>query len=202
MTQHPTTARAPRTNRGLLIVISGPSGVGKTTITHTLETRLGAVFSVSMTTRTKTTADTEGVDYYFVDEPRFTQAIDRGELLEWAHVFGNYYGTPRKPVEHNLAAGRDVLLEIDVHGAEQVKRAFPDALSIFVLPPSEEELLRRLRARKREDESVIQRRFQEAQREIQQARDCHAYDHFVVNQHLQQAVDQAMAFVQQRKFAV
>ncbi len=202
MTHSPQKTHAPRTGRGLLIVISGPSGVGKTTITHTLESRIGAVFSVSMTTRAKTAADTEGVDYYFVDEPRFKQAIERDELMEWAAKFGNYYGTPRVPVECNLTAGKDVLLEIDVYGAEQVKRSHPEALSIFVLPPSEEELLRRLRARKREDESVIQRRFKEAQQEIRQAREGTAYDHFVVNADLQHAVDEALAIIQQRKVAV
>ncbi|MDH3584785.1 MAG: guanylate kinase, partial [Phycisphaerae bacterium] len=131
----------------LLVVISGPSGVGKTTITHALVDRLSAAFSVSMTTRPITAADTEGVDYFFVDQAGFDQAIEQGKLLEWARVFDYCYGTPRPPVQEHLEAGRDVILEIDVKGAIQVKAAMPEALLIFVLPPSEEELLRRLRNR-------------------------------------------------------
>lgn len=188
--------------RGLLVVISGPSGVGKTTITHQLVQRLGAVFSVSMTTRPKTAADTEGVDYYFVDEDRFQRAIDDGELLEWAQVFNNYYGTPRYAVERRLAEGRDVILEIDVYGAEQVKAAMPEALAIFVNPPSEDELLRRLRARAREGEDVIQRRFREAQREMRQARESGAYDHFIVNENLDEAIARACQIVHNHKAAV
>ena len=188
--------------RGLLVVISGPSGVGKTTITHQLVQRLGAVFSVSMTTRPKTAADTEGVDYYFVDNERFERAIADGELLEWAKVFTNYYGTPRGPVEHELHEGRDVILEIDVVGAEQIRKSMPDALAIFVNPPSEEELLRRLRARAREGEDVIQRRFSEAKREMQQARECGAYDHFIVNENLDEAINHAYQLVTDHKAAV
>jgi guanylate kinase len=187
---------------GLLVVISGPSGVGKTTITHQLVQRLGAVFSVSMTTRPKSAADTEGVDYYFVDELRFERAIADGELLEWAKVFTHYYGTPRGPVEHHLHEGRDVILEIDVNGAEQIKKAMPDALAIFVNPPSEEELLRRLRARAREGEDVIQRRFREAQREMKQTRGCGAYDHFIINENLDEAINHAYQIVTDHKAAV
>lgn len=188
--------------RGMLVVISGPSGVGKTTITKTLVDRLGAVFSVSMTTRTMTAADVEGRDYYFVDRARFRRAIEAGELLEWAQVFENYYGTPRAPVERHLAEGRDVILEIDVNGAEQVKRAMPEALAIFVDPPSEVELLRRLRARAREDEAKIQKRFAEAKREMAQARGGGAYDHFIVNEKLDLAVEQAFQLVQHHRAAV
>jgi len=188
--------------RGLLVVISGPSGVGKTTITHRLVERLGAVFSVSMTTRPKTAADTEGKDYFFVTEEKFKHAIEQGELLEWAQVFDYYYGTPRGPVVRNLDEGRDVILEIDVAGAEQVKKAMPEAVAIFVNPPSEDELLRRLRARGREDEATIQRRFREAQREMQQAQTGGAYDHFIINETLDEAVDHAHQLVADHKAAV
>jgi guanylate kinase len=183
----------------LLIVISGPSGVGKTTITHRLVERLGAAFSISMTTRPRKGSDREGVDYYFVDEPRFRQAIDRGELLEWAKVFDRYYGTPRKPVEQNLAAGRDVILEIDVAGGRQVKAAMPQMLGIFILPPSEEDLVKRLRGRGREDEAEIQRRFRDAQHEIAEARASGAYEHFIVNENLDHAVEEAHRVVLQRR---
>lgn len=189
-------------NPALLIVISGPSGVGKTTITHSLVKQLGATFSVSMTTRPKTPADTEGKDYYFVDETRFQDAIDAGELLEWAQVFDHHYGTPRTPVDDSLQAGRDMIVEIDVNGAEQVKRAMPEALTIFVEPPSEAELLRRLRARAREDETVIQKRFAEAKREMTQARRGGAYDHFIVNETLDTAIADALEIVQTHRATV
>ena len=182
--------------RGLLIVVSGPSGVGKTTITHRLVERLGAVFSVSMTTRQPAAGDVEGVDYYFVDEGRFRQAVDRGELLEWAEVFGRFYGTPRGPVEENLAAGRDVILEIDVAGARQVKGKVADAVTIFVLPPSEGVLLERLRGRGREDEERIHRRFSEAKREIAEAKSGGVYEHFIVNEELERAVEEAVGIVE------
>ncbi len=186
-------------SRGQLIVVSGPSGVGKTTITNQLVEQLGATFSVSMTTRPITAADTEGEDYFFVDEARFKAAIDRGELLEWAKVFDNYYGTPKAFVDQKLAAGQDVILEIDVVGAIAIKKQRPDALMVFVLPPSEQELLRRLRARAREGEDVIQKRFAEAQREIKQAQDSDAYDHFIVNHVLADAIDQAVNIVREHK---
>ena len=180
-------------------MISGPSGVGKTTITHRLVERLGAVFSVSMTTRPRKGSDRDGVDYYFVDELRFRQAIEGGELLEWAQVFDRFYGTPRGPVEANLAAGRDVILEIDVAGGKQVKQALPRMLGIFILPPSEQELVVRLRSRGREDEAEIQRRFRDAQREIADAHASGAYDHFVVNQTLDTAVEEAYERILQHK---
>lgn len=187
---------------GLLLIISGPSGAGKTTIARGLLQRLGAVFSVSMTTRPRTAADTQGVDYDFVDTDRFEQAIERGELLEWAKVFDRYYGTPREPVERHLAEGRDVLLEIDVQGGVQVKQAKPKALAIFILPPSEQELLERLRRRAREDEQAIQRRFREAQHEIRTAQSSGAYDHFIVNEQVEDAIDDALRLIEQRRRGV
>lgn len=196
----PDTDNAHR-GAGLLIVISGPSGVGKTTITHRLVDRLGAAFSVSMTTRAKTAEDREGVDYYFVDHERFEHAIESGELLEWAHVFDSYYGTPRQPVERQLAAGRDVILEIDVNGAAQVKHRMPEALAIFVEPPDEDELLRRLRARGRDDEATIQRRFHEAQREVATAHGSNTYDHFLVNRELAATVEEAERIVERHRAA-
>lgn len=185
---------------GLLLVISGPSGVGKTTITHEVERRLGGVFSVSVTTRPKTAADVEGRDYYFVSGPEFDALRDSGDLLEWAEVFGKYkYGTLRRPVEEHLAAGRLMILEIDVQGALQIKRKMPQAFMIFVLPPSDEELLNRLRLRGRDDEEAIKRRFAVAKAEIQTARDSHAYDAFIVNDDLATAIDQACQLVQERR---
>src|SRR5688572_6671775 len=144
-------SHAPR--GGLLLVISGPSGVGKTNIAREIERRMNGVFSVSVTTRPKTPKDVEGRDYYFITEKEFAVKRDAGNLLEWAEVFGKYnYGTPRQPVEEQLAAGRLVILEIDVQGGLQVKRKMPEALMLFIQPPDDEALLKRLRARARDNE--------------------------------------------------
>lgn len=186
--------------KGFLLVISGPSGVGKTTITHQVEQRLGAVFSVSLTTRPKTDSDVEGQDYYFVSNAEFDARRNAGDLLEWAEVFGKYkYGTPRQPVEEQLEAGNLVILEIDVQGALQIKEKMPEAYMIFVLPPSDAELLRRLRLRGRDSRQDIQERLAVAKAEIQTARDSNAYAHFIVNDDLQQAIDEACELVEQRR---
>ncbi len=188
------------TSDGLLVIISGPSGVGKTTITRGVERAIrGSVFSVSATTRPKTSVDVEGVDYRFVGDEQFDAMIEAGEFLEWADVFGKKYGTPRDWVVEQLARGRLVILEIDVEGARQVKEKMPEALAIFIMPPSEETLLERLRSRKREDEGQIQTRFAEAKREIEVARTCGAYDVFIVNDELERAIDEAIAKVRERR---
>ena len=188
------------TDDGLLLIISGPSGVGKTTITRGVErgTR-DSVFSVSATTRPKTDADVDGVDYTFVSVDEFDRMIEGRELLEHADVFGNKYGTPRRWVEEQLERGRVVILEIDVKGAIQVKRQMPDAFGVFILPPSESTLLQRLRDRKRESEEIIQRRFAEAQREIALARESDVYDRFIVNDDLERAIAEALGAVKARR---
>lgn len=185
------------TDDGMLLIISGPSGVGKTTITRGVERSIpDAVFSVSCTTRPRTPADVEGVDYHFVDDATFERMKSAGEFLESAGIYGRKYGTPRAWVLEQLRRGRLVILEIDVAGAVQVKRQIPDAFAIFILPPSEETLLERLRARKREDESAIQRRFAQARREIESARASGVYDHFLVNSDLERTIAHAVALVQ------
>jgi len=186
---------------GLLIVISGPSGVGKSTIARALVDRLGATFSVSMTTRPKTPKDREGVDYHFVEEARFREAMERDELLEWATVYGKRYGTPRAPVERSIAAGELVLLEIDVNGAIQVRQKHPGAFMVFILPPSMDALLERLRARGREDESKIQQRYRECEREIERAKASGVYDRFVVNDDLDAAIAEAVEAVRAARAA-
>lgn len=184
------------TDDGLLVIISGPSGVGKTTITRAVERTIpGAVFSVSATTRPKTPDAVEGVDYHFVTDAEFERMIAAGEFLEWVNLFGKKYGTPRQWVEEQLARGRLVILEIDVVGARKVKEQMPGAFAIFILPPSEETLVERLRARKRESEDGIQKRFAEAQREIRQARDWGIYDRMIVNDALDRAIADATAAV-------
>jgi len=190
------TMNSSSKNHGMLLVISGPSGVGKTTITHRVERELNAVFSVSLTTRPKANGDREGIDYHFVNQAQFEKARDNGELLEWAEVYsGCSYGTPRKPFEEAMAQGRLMILEIDVDGAIQVRKQVPDAFAIFVLPPNENVLLQRLRARARDDEAVIQRRFAKAKREIIKAWDCGVYDEFIVNRDLEHAVSEALLLI-------
>ncbi|MEL6329964.1 MAG: guanylate kinase [Planctomycetota bacterium] len=188
------------TDDGLLLVISGPSGVGKTTITRGVERAItDSVFSVSMTTRPKTAKDVEGVDYRFVGEREFETIESEGGLLESATVYGNRYGTPRAWVDEQLERGRVVILEIDVQGAKQVKAKVPEAFCMFIMPPSESVLLERLRGRKREAEDVIQRRFAEAQREIAAAEAAGIYDVFVVNDDLDRAIPEAIAAVESRR---
>lgn len=188
---------SPSTQAGLLLVVSGPSGVGKTTIVRHILQTLEAEFSVSVTTRQPGPNEVHGRDYLFISRPEFDALRDDGQLLEWAEVFGNCYGTPRKPVTEAVDAGRLIVLEIDVQGAIQVKRAMPEAKGLFILPPSEDALLERLRSRKREDEATIQRRFAEARREIAEAKASDAYDCFITNCDLAAAQQEAVAQVGQ-----
>jgi guanylate kinase len=189
----------PAARRGLLVVFSGPSGVGKTTIVHAVRDRFDAVFSVSATTRPMSDQEQNGVDYDFLTEDAFQRMIDSDAFLEHAQVFGkHFYGTPRANVDRALEVGRVVILDIDVQGAMQVHDRAPDALLIFILPPSEEELLRRLRTRGRDEEASIQRRFAEAKREIRRARTSNAYDAFIVNDELERAIEETTATIRQR----
>lgn len=184
------------TTRGLLFVLAGPSGVGKTSIMQSVRDHFGAKFSVSATTRSRTAEEEEGEDYFFLDESAFMEMIRQDEFLEHALVFGTHrYGTPRIPVEQALATGQMVILDIDVKGAQQVRTSKPDAFMMFILPPNEEELLRRLRERGRDDEEAIQRRFAEATHEIEVAHQCGCFDVFVVNDDLQTAIAEAIALL-------
>lgn len=188
------------TDDGMLLVISGPSGVGKTTITRAIERSIpDAVFSVSATTRPRTEADVEGVDYTFHTVDEFQRRAAAGEFLEHAVYAGNHYGTLRQPVDAQLERGRLVILEIDVQGAKQVKEQMPEAFAIFILPPSEETLLTRLRARKRESEQIIQRRYEAARNEIAEARVCGAYNAFIINDTLDDSIADAMRIVTEHR---
>lgn len=181
------------TDDGMVVIISGPSGVGKTTITRGIERSIpDAVFSVSWTTRPSSGIDVEGVDYHFATDDEFEAMRDRGEFLETAGVYGKKYGTPKGWVFEQLKRGRLVILEIDVVGAINVKKQIPDAFAIFVLPPSEETLLERLRGRKRENEAAIQKRFAQAKAEIGHAQTCGVYDLFLTNEHLDHALGKAI----------
>jgi guanylate kinase len=184
------------TDDGLVLIISGPSGAGKTTITRGVERSIpDSVFSVSCTTRAKTPADVEGVDYHFVSDEEFEKMKAQGAFLETAGVYGKKYGTPRAWVDEQIKRGRLVILEIDVQGAIQVKKHLPDAFAVFVLPPTEDELLSRLRERKRESDEQIARRFAAAKSEIAAARDSGVYDVFLVNAKIDEAIRRAIDLV-------
>ena len=199
-TPHVTPSDTARdTRRGALIVISGPSGVGKTTIVRAVKERLGGIFSVSATTRPQTAQEEDGVDYFFLTEDQFQTMIDEDQLLEYAQVFGKHrYGTPRGPVEEALADGKLVILEIDVQGALQVRKSAPDTYMMFILPPTEAALLARLQRRGRDDDEAIQRRFGEAKREIARAKASGAYDAVVTNDDLDIAQSEACSLIKGR----
>ena len=175
--------------KGLLIVYSGLSGVGKGTILAELMPMedLNLAYSVSMTTRQPREGEVDGVNYFFVSKKRFVEAIKNDELLEHARFVGNDYGTPREYVEKMREEGKNVILEIEIQGAKQVMEKCPDALSIYIVPPSIEELERRLRERSSEDEQTIMKRIAKAKREM---KDTAMYEHIVVNDDLATAVQE------------
>lgn len=181
-------AREKNMGKGLLVVLSAPSGCGKTTIVKRVMADLpGLVFSVSHTTRSPRPGEKDGRDYFFVDTQEFEALRDRtpSGFLEWAEVHGNFYGTGREGVEEQRAAGLDVILDIDVQGAEQVRRA-ADPVTVFIAPPSLDELSRRLRGRGSEDEKSIDLRLKNAEREMGAAAD---YEYLIVNDVLDEAVE-------------
>lgn len=187
----------PQVTRGTLVILSGPSGVGKSSISRQLVRRLDAWFSVSMTTRPIGAGEQDGRDYRFVSREEFERALRNNELIEHAEVFGNYYGTPRPPVEAALAAGRLVLLEIDVQGALQAQKQYPEAVSIFILPPHRQDLASRLEGRNRgEDAAALQKRLEKADEEIAAA--FQYYDYQVVNDDLEKAIREVIDIIQQK----
>jgi len=175
-------------------VISGPSGVGKgTVVRRVLERHPEIRLSVSVTTRRPRPSERDGVDYLFVTDRRFDELVASGALLEWAHVVGHRSGTPAEPVERALADGRDVILEIDVQGARQVRERVPDAVLVFLAPPSMEELERRLRSRGTENEDRLHLRLATAQAEMRE-RDW--FDHVIVNDRVDRAAAEVEAIIQ------
>lgn len=180
---------------GLLLILSAPSGAGKTTLARMLlEAHPGrANFSVSATTRPPRGSERDGVDYHFVGADAFQAMVQRGEFLEWAEVHGQRYGTPKSAAEAALQEGKLVLFDIDVQGGMAIKAKHPEAASVFILPPSMEELEKRLRERRTDSEEVIRRRMSAARAEIE--RGCASYDYLVTNRALQRAYDDLMAIV-------
>ena len=178
---------------GLVLVVSAPSGAGKTTLCRLLVKRLRFSFSVSHTTRSPRSGEVEGRDYYFVDRKTFEEMIRRGEFLEWAEVHGNLYGTSWQEVNRRLSSGQDLLLDIDVQGASQVRQRLGfRAVFVFIRPPSLEELKRRLRARGTEDEDALARRLARAREELHYAP---WFDYVVVNDELERAFEDLAAIV-------
>ena len=182
--------------KGILLILSGPSGVGKGTVgKRLLERYEGSMsFSVSCTTRSPRPGEVDGREYFFITEERFREMIDGGEFLEYMNVFGrNHYGTPRSYVESEINAGRHVLLDIDVNGAMNVKENFPDAVAIMLVPPSMKELRARLEGRGTEAQEVVERRLAEAKKELQYMP---RYDFIVVNDDLDLAVEQCAKIIE------
>ena len=180
--------------RGLMLVLSSPSGAGKSSIARNLlEKTQGLELSVSVTTRARRGSEIDGIHYHFISEREFQRMRDDDLLLEWAEVHGNWYGTPREPVEQAMSEGRDMLFDIDWQGAEQlVEKMRTDVVSVFILPPSMAELKERLHRRAEDDEAVIAQRLQNAAQEIEHWRD---YDFVVVNRDLNVAYEDVRAIV-------
>ncbi len=180
--------------RGLLVVISGPSGVGKGTVRRALFQMKNhdLVYSVSMTTRPPRPGEVDGVDYYFVSKEEFLKRIEENKFLEWAEFVGNYYGTPRDKVDEQLDRGKEVVLEIEVAGALQVREQMKDAVFIFLVPPGKEALYDRLKNRGTEDIEIVNQRMKKAESEFKLA---HKYDYIVVNDEVNNAADRIMAIV-------
>lgn len=176
-----------------IFIISAPSGSGKSTLVNHVRRLVPRLeFSISYTTRRPRGSEQNGREYFFVSREEFQQMIERNEFLEYAEVFGNYYGTARRFLRQAEADGKDLLLDIDVQGAEQIKAKLPQAISIFILPPNRSELEQRLRGRSQDSDAVIARRLDEASREIENYR---KYDYILVNDRLDESVEGLSAIV-------
>jgi guanylate kinase len=187
--------QTPIASRGLVLILSSPSGAGKTTLTRTLaqNRECGLHLSISVTTRPRRASEIEGVHYRFIDIDSFTAMRDRGDLIEWAEVHGNLYGTPRKPVERTLAAGQDMIFDIDWQGTCQiVEKMRDDVVTVFILPPSMHELKARLERRAEDSAEVIARRLDNARGEIARWSD---YGYVLVNDDLDRAFDDLVAIL-------
>ena len=187
--------------RGIVFILSAPSGAGKTTLSRAaLGEIAGLGFSISLTTRAPRGGEVDGVDYSFVSEEEFKRRQASGEMAEWARVFESSYGTPRAPLDKAIASGRDILLDIDIQGARQIRAKYPhDAVSIFVLPPTLEELAGRLRGRATEDESKIQHRLNKAREEAEAYPE---YDYLIINAEIPKSVARLETIVNAERLKV
>lgn len=182
------------TNRGHLFIISGPSGAGKSTIlSRILGKRPQLRYSISYTTRSPRGDERDGIDYHFISEVAFREKIDAGELAEWAEVHGHFYGTSANYIEESLARGYDVLLDIDVEGAKRLSTKYPKAISVFLRPPSMEELKKRLAKRRTDSPAAVERRLYNAEAEMAQA---HHYDHVIINDNMSETVSELEAIIE------
>jgi guanylate kinase len=194
MAEAPRQADTAVARRGIMLVLSSPSGAGKTTLSRRLlDTDKSVELSVSVTTRPKRSGEVEGRDYHFIDQARFDAMVREGDLLESAQVFDHCYGTPRGPVEAALAAGRDVLFDVDWQGTQQLRdHAAADLVSVFVLPPSVAELERRLKTRAQDSDEVIHRRMSKAAGEMSHWAE---YDYVIINRDIDRAFDDVCAIL-------
>jgi len=184
-------------NKGDIFVISAPSGTGKTTLVRLLLSRFPTLsFSISYTTRLPRPGEVNGQHYFFVSEKEFKKSIVKGEMLEWAKVYGHYYGTPLTFVQEKIAAGKDIVLDIDIQGAQAVKKKMPEAILIFLIPPSWNELQRRITSRSSDSPEEIKKRLEAAKKEILAARE---FDYIVINDVLEDALKELVSIIQATK---
>jgi guanylate kinase len=195
----PSAPKAPSCTSRNLVIISGPSGAGKTTVARALPERLDLLVSTSATTRPPRRGEADGVDYYFLSPQEFQQRLAENRFVEWAEVFGHCYGTPIEELERARKSGRMLLLEIDVQGGIQIKKKFPEALAILLLPPDDRTLRERLSCRGTESPPDIETRFDKAQEEVRMAREAGCYDAEVVNDQLAKTIDEVVSIIQTRR---
>lgn len=184
-------------NSGLLIVVSGPAGVGKgTVVSRARERNKDIIFSISATSRSPRPGEKDGVNYFFVSRDKFLEMIREGALLEWVEYCGNYYGTPKMYIEQELKKGHIVLLEIEVEGAHNVKKQYPDCISVFIIPPTLEELRQRITKRGTEPPEIIEKRMKRAKEELEHL---DKYDYVIKNESVEEAAQQLLEIIEKER---